>query len=129
VQLAQELRQEIREAAPDRLAEEQYLYNLLDWVSESATEDEPHAAFDITDELGQALLKAAVKVDDFRPRPERNQSSSKKIRWDFLVEQFGTREAVAQFADNCQPTDDEALIEAIALVLQEPNQVDPGAEN
>jgi hypothetical protein len=128
-QLARELRQEIREAAPDRLAAEQYLYILLNWMSESAAAYEPHASFDITDELGRALLKAAVKVDDFRPRRERNQSSSKKIRWGFLVEHFGTKEAVIQFAQDCQPVDDdEALLEAISLVLQQSDRDEPADE-
>jgi hypothetical protein len=128
-QLARELRQELREAAPDRLAAEQYLYGLLNWVSESATADEPRTSFDITDELGRALLKAAVKVDEFRPSREMNQSPSKKIRWDFLVEHFGTKEAIIQFAQNCRPADDdEALLEAISLVLQQSDRDEPADE-
>ncbi|MFN8664159.1 MAG: hypothetical protein U0075_19875 [Thermomicrobiales bacterium] len=117
--LAKALREEIRETPSSGLAEQSDIYHLLNWMIETADDDEPEPEFEITDEFGNALLRSAARVSDRAFLREPEARSEKTIEWNFLIKLFGTEEAVVQFASNSQPLgDDNSLSEAIALVLQ-----------
>lgn len=117
--LAKALRKEIRETPSSGLVEQCDLFHLLNWMSESADDDEPEPEFEITDEFGNALLRSAARVSDRAFLREPESRSEKTIEWDFLIKLFGTEEAVVQFASNTKPLgDDDSLSEAVDLVLK-----------
>jgi ABC-type branched-subunit amino acid transport system ATPase component len=122
-QVAKSLREEIRKANPDIVARQHDLYPLLQWVKKSSSSDEPPTQFQITDDLGRALIKAAVTVDPMRPRFGREDTANKTVRLDFLEEQFGSTDALLDFARDRQTShDDQALSEAIALVIAQASE-------
>ena len=93
-ELERQLRQEIREAAPDELAAEPELFRLLYHAMKDAGEDEP--GFVISDDvaLNYAILKSARSEVRSHTVGSRNVRRSYRIHWDVLIDIFGGEEEV-----------------------------------
>ena len=113
--LEREFRDDVREASPETLVNEQDVLDLLRWTQISAGADEPPHELAEHDGLELAVLRAAVTDARSQELGSRAVTRSLRLRWDTLAEVFGSEENLRRRVDRI---DEEQLDEDSRLAVE-----------
>jgi hypothetical protein len=113
--LEAELRQQIREAAPEALAQEHHLLWILYWCKQSAIEAGETFEISPFQSVREALLTNSIGETKTRGTGTRFFQVEKSLFWDQLIALFGDEDAIRQTVDQAKADDDPLRNEAIEL--------------
>lgn len=113
--LERELRQQVRDASPDHLAEEWDVARLLMWTKRTAGPDEPSLGHVVDPALLAALLKDSLTEVRSQSMGSRAVNREPRLVWDGLVELLGGESMLQDVVDDFANSNDPKLAESAAL--------------
>jgi len=117
--LEADLRDQIRQASPEKLAAESHLLWLLSWVRKTSTAAEPALIIPLEAPLACTLLRSALSEQLSQPLGTRAVSREKRLIWEPLLALVGGEEGVRQLIEACEACpDDPQLAEARDLAAK-----------
>lgn len=118
-ELEASLREQVRAATPEQLADEAELFWLLSWTKETRSPDEPELVLALDGPFACALLKAAVSEATSQGMGTRAVRREKRLIWEPLLDLVGGAEGVQRLVDACaRPEGDETLALARELAIK-----------